>query len=134
MGRRFESSLSPLLKRMVVGGSVVLDAAAQASIGGWIAKTSLLGLLSREQMSPEVVRSSTAEALQRLIETGEPSFPASIRLFDVSPTDASEPALRRVVPNGRTPYPVGAYAVSFLGGLGTSSSTPPQGWCGDMRR
>lgn len=118
LGRRFESPLSPLLKRMVIGDTVMLDSAAQGSIGAWIAKTSLLSLLMREQMSSDVVKSATAVALRRLIETRTLSFPASVRLFHVSPTLQSEAALRRVVPGGKAPYPVGAYAVSFFGQFG----------------
>lgn len=118
LGRMFESPLAPTLKRFVSGAPVVLDVGTQISIGAWIAKTSLLGLLLREQAGSEIARSVAVELLRRLMVAGAMSFPASVRLFHVSPTDKSDAAMRRVVPGGVPPYPVGVYAVSTFGRFG----------------
>ncbi|MEP9382942.1 hypothetical protein [Nocardioides sp. KR10-350] len=123
LGRKFESPLAPILKRFVSGAPVVLDGATQVSIGAWIAKTSVLGLLMREQAGSEIGRTAAVELLRRLmctgaLCTGALCFPASVRLFHVSPTDDSDAALRRVVPGGVPPYPVGVYAVSTFGRFG----------------
>ena len=111
LGQRFENYAAPLMSPMLRGEPVVLSAADQGFIAGWLAKTTLLSWLRSNHPVDqlELIRAAVRSVIDRRVPPGA-SF---VRIGLVDPADWAGPPHEHAWEPGPLP-PVFLFSVSSL--------------------